>query len=375
VFLVDTSGSMDAPNRLPLLKNSLEMLVARLTARDRVAIVTYAGYAGLALASTPGDRKGTILAALHALHPSGSTNGGEGIVMAYRMAAENFIDGGVNRVILGTDGDFNVGVTSEGDLVRLIEEMRKTAVYLTILSFGMGNLKNSTMEKLAQYGNGRYAYIDTADEAHKVFVEQGAALVTVAKDVKIQVEFNPIQVAGYRLIGYENRLLRDQDFNDDAKDASDMGAGHTVTGLYELVPGSEPIPAKGVDPLKYQKPGTLTQAALSGEWLTFKLRYKDPEADTSKLITKTLSGKAIPLTEASADLRFAAAVAGRPAGLPLGRPAGPEPETPGLPRPKGPRTLCHPASWNPSWVTFASGTERDFSARPFVVKSSRVKPG
>jgi Ca-activated chloride channel family protein len=310
VFLVDTSGSMDAPNRLPLLKESLEMLVARLTARDRVAIVTYAGYAGLALPSTPGDRKGTILAALHGLHAAGSTNGGEGIVMAYRVAAENFIERGLNRVILGTDGDFNVGVTSEGELVRLIEQKRKTGVYLTILGFGMGNLKNSTMEKLAEHGNGHYAYIDTPAEAYKVFVEQGAALVTVAKDVKVQVEFNPKQVAAYRLIGYENRLLRDQDFNDDARDAGDMGAGHTVTALYELTPAGEEVLAPGVDPLKYQKPARLARTAHTGEWLTVKLRYKDPDAETSKRLIKTLSGPVQPLAAAAADFRFAAAVAG-----------------------------------------------------------------
>jgi Ca-activated chloride channel family protein len=309
VFLVDTSGSMDAPNRLPLLKQSLKMLVEQLNENDRVALVAYAGSAGLVLPPTPGSDKGKITAAIDRLNAGGSTNGGEGIVLAYRTALESFIKGGLNRVILGTDGDFNVGVTSQGDLVRLIEEKRRSGVYLSILGFGMGNLKDSTMEKLAHHGNGHYAYIDSEAEARKVFVEQGAALVTVAKDVKLQVEFNPRRVAGYRLIGYENRLLAHQDFNNDAKDAGDMGAGHTVTALYEIVPAGQPLPAPGIDPLKYQQPAAPAKAADGGEWLTVKMRYKDPDAETSKLLTQALEGTAWKASDMPPDFRFAAAVA------------------------------------------------------------------
>jgi Ca-activated chloride channel family protein len=310
VFLIDTSGSMSAENRLPLFKAALHLLVDQLTARDRVAIVAYAGESGLVLPTTRGDDKDTIRKAINRLNAEGSTNGGEGIVQAYRVAKEQFIKGGVNRVILGTDGDFNVGVTSEGDLVRLIEEQRKTGVYLSILGFGMGNLKDSTLEKLAHHGNGHYAYIDTLDEAKKVFVEQGAALVTLARDVKLQVEFNPKKVGAYRLLGYESRLLRAQDFNDDKKHAGDMGAGHTVTALYEIVPPGLPLPAvPGTDALKYQEKSKPTPAADSDEWLTVKLRYKDPESDTSKLLSRSLSGRVTKLADAPADFRFAAAVA------------------------------------------------------------------
>src|SRR5262249_29718506 len=261
VFLLDTSGSMDAPNRLPLLQQSLRLLVGQLSERDRVAIVAYAGSAGLVLPSTPGDQKETILGAIDRLRAGGSTNGGAGITLAYRVAEENFIQGGLNRVILGTDGDFNVGVTNQGDLVRLIEDKRKSGVYLTLLGFGMGNLKDSTMEKLSHHGNGHYAYIDSEAEARKVFVEQGAALVTVAKDVKLQIEFNPKRVGAYRLIGYENRLLQAHEFNDDKKDAGDMGAGHTVTALYEIIPPGQPLPGTKVDALKYQQPAVPEQAA------------------------------------------------------------------------------------------------------------------
>ena len=241
VFLVDTSGSMASANRLPLFKKALGLLVEQLTAQDRVAIVSYAGTSGVVLPSTAGNQHKKILRAVDSLNASGSTNGGEGIVLAYRIAQDNFIRGGANRVILGTDGDFNVGVTSPAELVRLIEKKRDTGVYLSVLGFGMGNLKDPTLVKLAQHGNGQYAYIDTFAEARKVFVEDVANLVPIAKDVKIQVEFNPAQVQAYRLIGYEARLLKNQDFNDDAKDAGDMGAGHTVTALYEIVPqGSAP---------------------------------------------------------------------------------------------------------------------------------------
>jgi Ca-activated chloride channel family protein len=307
VFLIDTSGSMNASNRLPLLVDSLNLLVDQLTAKDRVAIVTYAGSAGLELPSTPGDQKATIRAALRRLHASGSTNGGEGIVLAYRLAEENFIRGGLNRVILGTDGDFNVGVTSPGDLTRLIDEKRQSGVFLTILGFGMGNLKDATMEQLAYHGNGHYAYIDTIDEARKVFIEQGAALVTVAKDVKLQVEFNPRRVGAYRLIGYENRLLRNEDFNDDSKNAGAMGAGHTVTALYEIVPAGQPINLPNVDPLRYQS--ATKPDASDKEWLFVKMRYKDPESEKSELIQYALRDGVRKMSETSEDFRFTAAVA------------------------------------------------------------------
>jgi Ca-activated chloride channel family protein len=309
VFLVDVSGSMNAPNKLPLLRTALSLLVEQLTARDRVAIAVYAGQAGLVLPSTPGSDKGTILSALHRLEAGGSTNGGQGIHLAYRVAQENLIKGGVNRVILATDGDFNVGVTSQGDLLRLIEEKRNTGVFLTVLGFGMGNLKDSTMEKLADHGNGHYAYIDSLAEARKIFVEEGAALVAIAKDVKIQVEFNPKQVGAYRLIGYENRLLREQDFNDDQKDAGDIGSGHTVTALYEIVPAGRKVNVPGVDPLKYQESPKLAAAAESGELMTIKLRYKDPEGETSKLLSVLVIQAGSQASAASPDLRFAAAVA------------------------------------------------------------------
>jgi Ca-activated chloride channel family protein len=300
---------MNAPNRLPLLKKSLGLLVDQLTPRDRVALVAYAGSAGLVLPSTPGSDKAAIRRALERLHAGGSTNGGAGIELAYRVAEENFIKGGVNRVILGTDGDFNVGVTSQTALVRLIEKKRKSNVYLTILGFGMGNLKDSTLEKLAQHGNGHYAYIDNEREARKVFVEQGAALAVVAKDVKLQIAFNPKRVGAYRLIGYENRLLRDRDFADDTKDAGDMGSGHTVTALFELVPAGLPVPRPGAAASKLEKtpaPGPVTDA---DEWLTVKLRYKEPEADRSQLLSQLLGGPVQPLADTSPDFRFAAAVA------------------------------------------------------------------
>ncbi len=314
VFLIDTSGSMNQPNRLPLLKKSLTLLVEQLTPRDRVALVAYAGSAGLVLPSTAGQEKAKILAALDRLSAGGSTNGGDGIVLAYKEAEANLIRDGLNRVILGTDGDFNVGVTSEGELVRLIEEKKKSGVFLSILGFGMGNVKDSTMERLAYHGNGHYAYIDSEAEARKVFVEQGASLVAIAKDVKLQLEFNPLRVAGYRLIGYENRLLRAEDFNDDTRHGGSMGAGHTVTALYEIVPAGVPLPVTGgtrqVDPLKYQKPAQPSVRADSGDWLTVKLRYKDPDADSSKLLEIPLAGGVTRLAEASEDVRFATAVAG-----------------------------------------------------------------
>ncbi|HEV7902627.1 MAG TPA: VWA domain-containing protein [Pyrinomonadaceae bacterium] len=311
VFLLDVSGSMNSPNKLPLVKSSLRMLAEQLDARDRISIVVYAGSSGLVLPSTPGDRRGEILAALDALEAGGSTNGGEGIQLAYRVAAENFIRGGINRVVLATDGDFNVGVTSEGELVRLIEEKRKSGVFLSVLGFGTGNVKDATMEKLADKGNGNYAYIDELQEARKVLGEQlGATLATIAKDVKIQVEFNPRQAAAYRLIGYENRLLRDQDFNDDTKDAGEIGAGHTVTALYEVVPFGQKFDNPGVDELKYQKPTEVSASADMKELMTIKIRYKDPEASASKLLSVWVSDAGGTLESASNNLKFSSAVAG-----------------------------------------------------------------
>ncbi len=308
VFLLDTSGSMSTPDRLPLLKQGLTMLVQTLRPEDRVAIVTYAGGAGVVLPTTPGSQKNAILQALNRLEAGGSTNGGQGIVLAYEIARQSFIPGGVNRVILGTDGDFNVGVTSQGELVRLIEEKRQTGVFLSILGFGHGNLKDATMEKLAHHGNGHYAYIDTPEEAHRIFVEQGAALQVVAGDVKVQVEFNPARVASYRLIGYENRLLHAQDFNNDKKDAGDMGSGHTVTALYEIVPVGVETNVPNVDSVRYQQPKPAPEAK-SSELMTVKVRYKDPGAEQSKLLSQTVSEVHGKLEAMSADFRFAAAVA------------------------------------------------------------------
>jgi len=310
VFLLDVSGSMRPENKLPLLKKGLKLLIEQLGESDRVAIVVYAGASGLVLPSTPGDQKGQILEALDGLSSGGSTNGGAGIQLAYNVAAQNFIPGGCNRVILATDGDFNVGVTNQGDLTRLIEEKAKTGVFLTALGFGFGNIKDSTIEKLADKGNGNYAYIDTIKEAQKVLVEEmGATLVTIAKDVKIQVEFNPAEVQAYRLIGYENRMLRDEDFNDDTKDAGEIGAGHTVTALYEVVPPGVQFEARDVDPLRYQQPAQEGDRPASDELLLVKIRYKKPEGDTSSLIEVPVRDGGQEFKKASADFKFASAVA------------------------------------------------------------------
>ncbi len=312
VFLVDVSGSMLAANKLPLLKQGLSLLARDLRPQDRVSIAVYAGSSGLALPSTSGKEQGKILDALSRLEAGGSTNGAEGIELAYQQAQKHFVKGGINRVILATDGDFNVGVTSEGELVRLIEEKRKSGVFLTVLGFGSGNLQDARMEQLADKGNGNYAYIDSIAEAHKVLVrEAGATLVTIAKDVKLQVEWNPAHVASYRLIGYENRILAARDFNDDKKDAGEIGAGHNVTALYEIVPaGSEEAGAPTVDALRYQAKPEETKAALSGELLTVKVRYKAPDGETSKLLTRPLIDAHRALSSTSDSFRFAAAVAG-----------------------------------------------------------------
>ena len=309
-FLIDVSGSMEMPNKLPLVKQSLGLLVNQLRAQDRVAIVVYAGNAGLVLKSTPGSDKGAILSAIEGLEAGGSTAGGAGIQLAYRIAKENFIDGGNNRVILATDGDFNVGATSDGELERLIEEKRKDRIFLTVLGFGMGNLKDSKMELLADKGNGNYAYIDDLSEARKTLVhEMGGTLFTVAKDVKLQIEFNPAKVLAYRLIGYENRLLRKEDFHDDTKDAGELGAGHSVTALYELVPPGGDLATAQVDPLKYQTTAVNSSAGASPDLLTLKLRYKAPDSDTSKLMTTTVADESGPFATATDNLRFAASVA------------------------------------------------------------------
>jgi len=316
VFLLDVSGSMTPPERLPLVKQAMRLLVEKLTENDRVAIVVYAGASGLALSSTTGEHKEQVLEALENLQAGGSTNGAEGIQLAYKIAADNFIKDGVNRVILATDGDFNVGVTSQGDLIRLIEEKAHSGVFLSVLGVGTDNLKDSTMQKLADKGNGNYAYLDSLDEARKVLVQQmNGTLVTIAKDVKIQLEFNPARVASYRLIGYEKRMLRKEDFNNDKVDAGEIGAGHTATALYEVVPvGAAINPAAtvpAVDPLKYSssEKSTSAQSPSSNEMLTVKLRYKKPDGDRSELLERAVTDTSTKFENAPADLKFAAAVA------------------------------------------------------------------
>lgn len=309
VFLLDVSGSMQDPNKLPLLKRSMKLLIDKLSKRDRVAMVVYAGASGLVLPSTSGADREKILESMGKLEAGGSTNGGQGIELAYKIAEKNFIKGGLNRVILATDGDFNVGTTSEGDLTRLIEKKAKSGVFLTVLGFGMGNLNDSTMEKLADKGNGNYAYIDNFQEARKVMSEElTGTLLTIAKDVKIQIEFNPATVEAHRLVGYENRKLEHQDFNNDKKDAGEIGAGHVVTVLYEIVPKGIKVDIPGVDPLKYQKTAPVVKKD-SKELLTLKIRYKDPEADTSKLQEFAVTDTGIEFEEASKGFQFAAAVA------------------------------------------------------------------
>ncbi len=311
VFLIDVSGSMDDPRKLPLVQHALELLVGQLADRDRVAIVVYAGASGLVLDSTDCRDRQAVLRAIRRLHAGGSTNGGQGIELAYQTAVRHLITGGINRVILCTDGDFNVGVTGAGDLARLIKEKARTGVFLTVLGFGMGNYKDATLERLADLGNGNYGYVDTLAEARKLLVEElSGTLVTVAKDVKIQIEFNPHQAAGYRLIGYENRMLRREDFNNDTKDAGEIGAGHTVTALYEIVPTGQPVPGSPSDPLKYQQPPSAAAGqADNRELFTVKLRYKAPDGTDSQLITIPFLDPGSRLGDASADFKFAAAVA------------------------------------------------------------------
>jgi Ca-activated chloride channel family protein len=307
VFLLDVSGSMMSPDKLPLVRNSMRMLVDVLTPSDRVAIVVYAGASGLVLPSTPGDRKDVIHRAIAGLEAGGSTNGAAGIQLAYQVARQHFIRNGVNRVILATDGDFNVGVTSQDELIRLIEQERASGVFLSVLGVGTGNLKDSTMEKLADKGNGNYAYLDSLHEARKVLVrEAGATLETIAKDVKIQVEFNPRVVNAYRLIGYENRVLRNEDFNDDRKDAGEIGAGHSVTALYEIIPVGVAVDTPSVDPLRYQQPLEPARGTGTSELATVKVRYKAPDGDASRLLSTVLANRAQAMT---ANIGFASAVA------------------------------------------------------------------
>lgn len=319
VFLIDVSGSMGTPEKLPLLKDGFRMLIDQLRPQDRISMVVYAGAAGMVLPPTPGSDKETIRDALDRLDAGGSTAGGAGLMLAYQAAREALIKGGNNRVILATDGDFNVGVSSDADLIRLIEDKRASGVFLSVLGFGTGNIKDAKMEQIADKGNGNYYYIDNINEARKVLVEKLAGtLYAIAKDVKLQVEFNPAAVASYRLVGYENRALAAEDFNDDRKDAGELGAGASVTALYEIVPAAPARPA--VDPLKYQDGQSAPKAPRwnwawgrgreSAELLTVKFRYKQPNGSASKLITRTLKDKDAAWQDASEDFRFASAAAG-----------------------------------------------------------------
>ncbi|MGK6352799.1 YfbK domain-containing protein [Parapedobacter sp. DT-150] len=311
VFLIDVSGSMAGINRLPLAQTAMKMLVDQLRENDQVAIVTYAGSAGVALESTPGSQKTKIKDAIDALGAGGSTAGGAGLQLAYRIARQHFIKGGNNRIILASDGDFNVGASSDGDMEQFIANERQSGVNLSVLGFGMGNLKDSKMELLANKGHGNYAYIDNITEARKAMVtEFGGTLFTVAKDVKMQVEFNPAKVQAYRLLGYENRLLEKEDFNNDEKLGGDMGVGHTVTALYEIVPVGVKSNFPGdVDPLKYQQVKERPAVHTSDEVATIKFRYKDPDGDKSRVQQVAVADRPLELIKASADFRFASAVA------------------------------------------------------------------
>ena len=311
VFLVDVSGSMNMPNKLPLVKASMKLLVDQLREEDKVAMVVYAGAAGLVLPPTSGADKTKIKDAIDNLSAGGSTAGGAGIRLAYKTAKEFFVKEGNNRVILCTDGDFNIGESSDDAMERLIEEERKSGVFLTVLGYGMGNYKDSKMQKLADKGNGNHAYIDGMNEAKKVLVNEfGGTLFTIAKDVKLQLEFNPVKVQGYRLIGYENRMLAREDFNDDKKDAGELGSGHTVTALYEVIPVGEDSFLAKVDDLKYQKnKNSATTSSHTNEILTVKFRYKAPDGDVSKLIEHPVLDKQIPVARSSENFRFATAVA------------------------------------------------------------------
>ena len=317
VFLIDVSGSMNAQNKLPLLKSAFGLLVNELRPQDRVAIVVYAGAAGLVLESTPGNKKEAIMSAIDNLEAGGSTAGGAGLRLAYKEAEKNLVKGGNNRIILATDGDFNVGESSNGGMERLVEEKRETGVFITVLGFGMGNYKDDKMELIADKGNGNYSYIDNLQEARKVLVREfGGTLFTIAKDVKFQIEFNPGKVKSYRLIGYENRLLNDEDFNDDTKDAGEMGSGHNVTALYEIVPADSDEDVPSVDPLKYSNSTDRNyvndyqknENDYSNEYMTIKLRYKKPDGKTSMMFEKVVKGSIRDMDDATDNLKFAAAV-------------------------------------------------------------------
>ena len=310
VFLLDVSGSMQNPDKLPLVKSAMRLLVENLNARDRVAIVVYASASGLVLPSTSANEKAKILAAIDGLNAGGSTNGGKGIELAYGVAESYFIDGGTNRVILCTDGDFNVGVSSQSALVDLITQKAKSNIFLSVFGFGTGNLNDSTMERLSGKGNGNYGYIDSLLEARKSLVQQmGSTLITIAKDVKIQVDFNPARVDSYRLIGYENRLLANQDFDDDSKDAGEIGAGHTVTALYEIVPAGSSSEAKTDSPSKFVE-SKIKEGVDPKTMLIVNLRYKKPTGKESKLFSVELKHDvedSAPI--ASSEMQFASAVA------------------------------------------------------------------
>ncbi len=311
VFLIDVSGSMQAENKLPLVQSAMRMLVNELRPNDRVAIVVYAGAAGKVLESTPGNQKQKILDAIEGLSAGGSTAGGEGLRLAYKTAREYFIEGGNNRIILATDGDFNVGVSSTSEMERIVEKERESGVFMTVLGFGMGNIKDDKMETIADKGNGNYAYIDNIQEARRMLVKEfGGTLFTVAKDVKFQLEFNPQHVKAYRLIGYENRLLNNEDFKDDKKDAGEMGMGHRVTALYEIIPAGSDEKLPDIDELKYQKINKENISRLSGELVTIKTRYKTADGNVSFPLDQVVPAKAESFNDASENLRFASAVAG-----------------------------------------------------------------
>jgi len=310
VLLIDSSGSMSSANKLPLLKRSLALLLDKLSKKDRIAIVAYAGSAGLVLPSIPASKKDLILEAFDKINAGGSTAGGAGIKLAYKVAMKNLIKEGNNRVILCTDGDFNVGQSSTSEMLRLIEDKRKNHIYLTICGFGMGNYKDGRMEQISNAGNGNYFYIDNIKEAKKVFVtEMRANMFTIAKDVKIQIEFNPAKVKAYRLIGYENRVMAKEDFNNDKKDAGELGAGHTVTALYEIIPAGSSDKVQATDPLRYQKT-TLNNKADSHEMFTIKMRYKPIKESKSRLIVKAVKDNMKEVGETSSNFRFSASVAG-----------------------------------------------------------------
>ncbi|HQZ50699.1 MAG TPA: von Willebrand factor type A domain-containing protein [Chitinophagaceae bacterium] len=312
VFLIDVSGSMQSANKLPLVKASMKMLVDQLREQDKISMVVYAGAAGIVLPPTSGAEKTKIKDAIDKLEAGGSTAGGAGIKLAYKTAQENFVRNGNNRVILCSDGDFNVGESSDDAMERLIETERKSGVFLTILGYGMGNYQDAKMQKLADKGNGNHAYIDGISEAKKVLVNEfGGTLFTIAKDVKLQIEFNPAKVQGYRLIGYENRMLAKEDFNDDKKDAGELGSGHTVTAIYEVIPvGVKSSFLKDVDALKYQKDvAPLSKSKQTDEILTVKFRYKAPDGEVSKLIEHPVADKQVAIAKTSDNFRFAAAVA------------------------------------------------------------------